>query len=319
MPSALAAFVRLSRLKFLVGGFAGGAFGTALAAYATGRLELRAYAYAQATITAFHLMTHYANDYFDRACDARSRRTPYSGGSGVLVEGSLAPAVALRAALVCAGIGLVGIVALATNAHVAAGALGLAIALGAWAYSAPPLRLLARGLGEIDTAIVVAMLVPLCAYTAQGAPLDLRAFASTLPGAAAMLAMMLAVEYPDLASDAVGGKRNLVVRLGPRAAAKLGLGFAAAVYAAGGLATLAGAPPRFFLCEVLTLPIALGYARALAAWRATEPSTSELLAARGVRFFFVVTLAATLAYALPLVPGIGARETNGFPHAVTVT
>ena len=109
MSARLRAFVRLSRLKFLAGGVIGGGFGTAMAGYERGSIVWLDYALAQLTITAFHLMTHYANDYFDRHADARSVPTPYSGGSGVLVEGLLAPAVALRAALVAAAFGVAGI------------------------------------------------------------------------------------------------------------------------------------------------------------------------------------------------------------------
>jgi len=291
-------FVRLSRLKFLAGGFVGGALGTAMASYVSGRIDLGAYALAQTTITAFHLMTHYCNDYFDRACDVRSVRTPYSGGSGALVDGSLPPSVALSAALACAFAGCAGAVALALVAHAGlAAGFGLAICCLAWAYSAPPLRLLARGLGELDTALVVAILVPLCAYTAQRPALGALAVTSTLPAAAAMFAMMLAVEYPDLAADAAGGKRNLVVRAGPRRAQAYGIAATMATYAAVGLALIAGAPPALAILEALSLPLALGYVRALATRDGDEPGADEAIAARGVAFFFIVAFYALLAYA----------------------
>jgi 1,4-dihydroxy-2-naphthoate octaprenyltransferase len=276
----------------------GGGFGTAMAGYERGGVVWLDYALAQLTVTAFHLMTHYANDYFDRHADARSVPTPYSGGSGVLVEGSLAPAVALRAALVAAAAGVGGIVLLVAIARrPEAALLGCAIGVLAWSYSAPPLRLLARGLGELDTALVVAILVPLCAFTAQGATVSPRAVASTLPAAAAMFAMMLAVEYPDLAADAAGGKANLVVRLGAGAARPLGVAFVAAVYGALALALAAGAPPAFLLCEAISLPLGLGLALAFARRIGATAVGDENLAARGVAFFFIVMLCGLLAFA----------------------
>lgn len=301
MLSPLLAFLRLSRVKFLAGGFVGGGLGTALAASTTGVVDVGAYALAQATITAFHLMTHYANDFFDREGDAGARRTPYSGGSGVLVDGSLGPQIALRAAVVCAALGLGGALALVAFAHapLAAG-FAIAIALGAWTYSAPPLRLLARGLGELDTALVVALLVPLCAFAAQRAMPDSRAIASVLPGAAAMFAMMLAVEFPDIEVDAASGKRNLVVRLGPRRAGRIGVASSIAVYGLAALAPFAGAPPLFTLFLFATLPLGIGYARAIAGQNERDGVAAESLAARGVAFFFVVTLFGLLAYAAPL-------------------
>lgn len=272
-----------------------------MAIAASGRVDVRAYAIAQCTITAFHLMTHYANDYFDRECDARSTQTPYSGGSGALVDGSLAPRVAFVAALVCAAVGFSGLALLAGYVHApAAAALGFAIALGAWCYSAPPLRLLARGLGELDTALVVAVLVPLCAFAAQRAPLEPSVLASTVPGAAAMFAMMLAVEFPDIVSDRAGGKRNLVVRFGARRGARLSIAATIAVYVAVASALTIGAPPVLGLFEALTIPAAIALVRALGAWREPDAFADETLAALGVTFFFVVTFFALLAYVAPL-------------------
>ena len=296
--AALAAFVRLSRVKFLAGGLAGGGLGTAIAAYEHGgHVAWGAYALAQSTITAFHLGTHYGNDYFDRYADRLTRPTPYSGGSGALVDGSLPAGVALVAALVCLGAGLAGTLALALSGAFAAAATGAAIAVLAWAYSAPPMRLLARGLGEVDTALVVAVLVPLCAYAAQSGMPDRLAIASTLPGAFAMFAMMLAVEYPDLAADAAAGKRNLVVRFGAQGAKPIAFVCLGGVYALGGTVLAAGGPPGYAIALAGTLPLATGLAAHLRARAAAaDPACDEDLAARGVALFFVVTFYGLLAY-----------------------
>ena len=301
MAATLAAFARLSRLKFLVGGFAGGALGTLVAAYDGHGVRWRSYFAAQLTITAFHLMTHYANDYFDRDADTFAVRTPYSGGSGTLVDGSLAPVVAFRAALICGFVGLAATAILLWGARQpAAAALAVAIGSLAWAYSAPPFRLLARGLGECDTALVVAVLVPLCAFAAQrGVPTSL-ALVTTMPGALAMFAMMLAVEFPDRSADIAGGKRNLVVRLGAQGATRLSVAAILATYVAIALTLAAGAPPAYVILEAVTLPVGAGYLGALGRRRGADPSTDEGIAARGVSFFFLVTFAGVLAYAAAL-------------------
>ena len=316
MPSPFAAFVRLSRLRFLAGGLVGGGFGTAIAAYDRGSVDWGAYALAQLTISALHLMTHYANEYFDRDADRLTVRTEYSGGSGALVAGDLRPVVALRAALVCAAGGFVGALVLVTIAGRLGAALCAAtIALLAWTYSAPPLRLLARGLGEATTAIVVAVLVPLCAYLAQGESANAAMLASTLPGAAAMLAMMLAVEYPDVEADRAGGKRNLVVRLGRARARAAGIALAIAAYAGAGLAYAAGAPPALAIMDAVSLPLGFSLARAFAARRdPADYAADEGLAARGVAFFFIVTLFGLFAYIA--TTQFTNDETTGYPVAV---
>jgi 1,4-dihydroxy-2-naphthoate polyprenyltransferase len=217
----LLAFVRLSRPLFLYGGFAGVALGGAVVHAAGLRIGAVEYVCVQAMVTAFQLMVHYANDYFDREADAQATPTAWSGGSGVLTTGALHPRVALGAALLCAaaGLGVAARFALTGNGTVAW--LGLAIVVLAWCYSAPPVRLAARGMGELDTAVVVAVLVPLAGYAAFARRLDEALSAVVTSTALAMFAMMLCVELPDAGWDRAAGKRNLVVRFGPSRAWQL--------------------------------------------------------------------------------------------------
>jgi 1,4-dihydroxy-2-naphthoate polyprenyltransferase len=292
----LAAFARLSRLKFLAGSLLGGGLGTAVAAYERGAVDWRAYALAQSAVTALHLMTHYSNDFFDREADALARRTPFSGGSGTLVDGSLPPGVALAAAGVCLTIGLAAAALLALTGKPLAAGFAVAIAALAWAYSAPPLRLLGRGLGEADTALIVAVLVPFCTYAAQTGTVGVRILASTLPAAAAMFAMMLAVEYPDVAADGATGKRNLVVRTGRVRARALVAGALWAGLFGVGVARLAGAPWTFVALLGLAVPVALGLRSSLLRQAWMQPDGPAEIAGRSVTLFFVVGFCSTIGY-----------------------
>ena len=231
-PTPLRAFLRLSRPLFLYGGFAGVALGAAVARSTGHRLDVATYVWVQLLVSSFHLMVHYANDYFDRESDLGAVRTRWSGGSGVLVEGHLHPRVALVASLVCAASGLAACARFALAGSPLVAALGLAILVFAWCYSAPPVRFAARGLGELDTALVVALLFPFAAYAAFAGTLDGAVARAVVAPALAMIAMMLCVELPDEGCDVRAGKRNLVVRLGPDAAWTL-----VAVFSAGAAAT----------------------------------------------------------------------------------
>jgi len=95
--------------------------------------------------------------------------------------------------------------------------IGLAgLAIG-WAYSAPPLKLMSRGLGELAVACGWLIVV-------LGADYVQRGTASFMPVAAGLgyglhVANLLFInQFPDLKADAAAGKRNLVVRLGPQGA-----------------------------------------------------------------------------------------------------
>ncbi|MEO8554625.1 MAG: prenyltransferase, partial [Kofleriaceae bacterium] len=61
--ATLASFIRLGRPLFLGGGFILFALGAALAHLAGHAIDAIGYALGQLAVTAFQLMTHYANDY----------------------------------------------------------------------------------------------------------------------------------------------------------------------------------------------------------------------------------------------------------------
>ena len=267
--TALIAFIKLGRLKFLGGGFILYALGAAIAAAAGHAIDVSRYLLGQGAVTAFQLMTHYANDYFDYDADiANATPTAWSGGSRVLPDGGLPRSAALGGAAVFAAIGsaLTLVIAMRGAGALAVPSLALTLVL-AWSYSAPPLRLCARGLGELDTAIVVTVLVPWLGFYLQ-AP-DLRGGAqlalTLVPLVALQFAMLLAIEFPDAAGDAATGKRTLVVQLGARTAAQLYAAITAAAFVWPFLATAAfGLPVRVALGLAVPAPIAIWRIRRLA-------------------------------------------------------
>jgi 1,4-dihydroxy-2-naphthoate octaprenyltransferase len=289
---ALAAFVRLGRPLFLYGGFAGVALGAAVAVWSGHRLDAASYAWAQTAVTAFQLMVHYANDYFDRDGDRAGARTSWSGGSGVLAEGTLPPHVALVAALVCASAGAVASAHFALAGNAVAAAIGIAIGVLSWAYSAPPLRLEARGLGEIDAAAVVGVLVPALAYAAFTSTADAHIARAVAVPFVAMLVMMLSVELPDAGADRETGKGTLVVRFGIAQSWNIlaYLTIPTLLLAAGEAISL-----RTVLGSLAIVPAVIaGLALVRAALRDPRPATLAFL---GVAFYALTVTGLAAAYA----------------------
>jgi 1,4-dihydroxy-2-naphthoate polyprenyltransferase len=295
---AVLAFVRLGRPLFLGGGFLLFGLGAAVAAVAGHPIDPLRYALGQAAITAFQLMTHYANDYFDFEADrANATPTRWSGGSRVLPAAELPRHVALVGALVFAAIGAAMTGALAPHAGGWALAALAVIAVLAWEYSAPPLRLCATGLGELETAVVVTGLVPFVGFALQ-AP-DLAGLAqlglAIVPPALLQFAMLLAIEFPDAAGDAATGKRTLVVRLGAARAARLHVAATALAYLWLPVAVGLGLPARVALCAALPVPIA--------AWRIARigdhrnPAAYERLTLFAVALLVVTAAAEVVAFA----------------------
>ena len=286
---AVLAFIRLGRPLFLGGGFLLFGLGAAIAALAGHPIDGTRYALGQAAVTAFQLMTHYANDYFDYDADcANTTPTQWSGGSRVLANAELPRAVALIGALVLAAIGLGLTLVLWHAAGTRIAILLFAIAVLAWAYSAPPLRLCATGLGELDTAVIVTGLVPALGFLLQ-AP-DHRGLGvlglAIVPPCLLQLAMLLAIEFPDAAGDAATGKRTLVVALGAARAAKLYVALTALAYLWLPVAVALGLPGRIAGLAALTAPVALWRIMRIADHR--DPAAYERLT-----FFAVFVLVAT--------------------------
>lgn len=256
----LVAFIVLGRPLFLVGGFVMHALGVAVALYNGAPLNLTALLWGQIAITATQWMTHYANDYFDRAAD-RLNQTPtnWSGGSRILLNGAVPPRAAHVTAVLFACVALAAALVLAFSTTTGSAALPLILLalFLAWFYSAPPLRLHSRGVGELTTAIIVPGLTPLTGYALQTGHVDLLPILAVLPLCCLQFCMLLAIEFPDAAGDHTAHKRTLVVRLGTKRSARLYALVLITAYALLPLLVTAGLPPFVALSSLLTLPLAL--------------------------------------------------------------
>jgi 1,4-dihydroxy-2-naphthoate octaprenyltransferase len=135
----------------------------------------------------------------------------------VLVEGRLQPIVSLAAAFVLLFTAL-GLALGMRDAGMRWTAF-LALALS-WFYTAPPLRLNYRGLGELTVATVLNLLVPLLAYGLQAHHLSAPAVlvSAVLPIFVVQVARMMVMNLSDYEGDERIGKRTLAVILGPRRA-----------------------------------------------------------------------------------------------------
>jgi 1,4-dihydroxy-2-naphthoate octaprenyltransferase len=168
----------------------------------------------------FHAAVNVDNDYFDAIngsdADNPGRLFPFTGGSRMIQNGVLSLAQTRHLALgLYVATAAAGLFLVAKTGPWLLG-LGLLGALLGWAYSAPPLVLASRGLGEMVVGAGFGLLIPVGAALVQrGAPMVDAVWAGA--GFAAMVtAILLINEFPDREADRRAGKRNLIVRLGPR-------------------------------------------------------------------------------------------------------
>jgi 1,4-dihydroxy-2-naphthoate octaprenyltransferase len=209
-----------------------------------------------------------ANDVFDSAQgadDANVTPTQFSGGSRVIQYGlvSFRRMAALSAGFYLAA-GVIGLVLLALRPSAALlviGVVGFIVSIG---YTAPPLKLVYRGLGEIAVAVGFGPLMLLGAYVVQsGGRLDLEPVVASLPIALLVALILYVNEIPDRRGDARAGKRTLPVRWSKAAVIA---GYRAAVVAAY-VILVAGVAARILpipaLLALLTVPLALQVSRGL--------------------------------------------------------
>ncbi len=208
---------------------------------------------------AVHLGLNMANDIFDDANGADAANvtpTPFSGGSRVLQYGlvtrraMVTGCVALYAVSIGLGLflaaergwGLLGI-----------GAAGLVLSL---AYSAPPLRLVHRGLGEPVTALGFGPVMAVGAYFACTGRWSWQPVLASLPVALLIALVLYVNQVPDRVGDAAAGKRTLIVRFSPEL---VQTGYAVTVVAAFACIVaevLAGVTPVWTLLALVTAPLA---------------------------------------------------------------
>ncbi len=193
-----------------------------LIGFASAHADGAAFSAVSATLTMiFALVAHAGanviNDYYDSVsgCDAANleRLFPFTGGSRFIQNGVLTPyevktfGYALMLAVIPPGLWLA---ANSAPGLILIGATGLC---AAWAYSAPPFKLQARGLGEFGITAAWLLVVVGADFVERG-HFSFLPFAAGL-GFALLVANVLYInQFPDLRADAFSGKRTLVVRLG---------------------------------------------------------------------------------------------------------
>lgn len=221
-----------------------------------------------------HAGANVVNDYYDalNGSDAANvqRLFPFTGGSRFIQNGVLSLretrllGYGLLAAVIPAGLWL--------TAHSAPGLVGIGLAglLIGWAYSAPPLQLMARGVGE--AAIIGGwLLVVLGTDFVQRGTLAVLPLVAGLPFALLVAAILYLNQFPDRQADEAAGKRTLVVYWGAKKARWGYVVLTAMAYLWLALAVGVGALPLW--CGLAWLPVAFSLKASLALLKhATEPA-----------------------------------------------
>ncbi len=205
-----------------------------------------------------HAGINVLNDYYDHlnGTDAANldRIFPYTGGSRFIQNGVFTPRQTLAFGLTLFAMAVAGGLWLIAQSGPGLFWIGLAGLFIGWAYSAPPLKLNGRGLGEICVAVGFLLIVAGADYV-QRESLSSLPWLAGLPYALLTTNILFINQFPDRGADALAGKRHLVVRLEPEQAARMYALIALAAALVLAAAVAAGAlPNRALLSLAAMLP-----------------------------------------------------------------
>lgn len=252
--------VTIARVPFLILALILGVLGAAVAWYESRRFG-SPFSMGYAALATFGLLVAHAavnifNEYFDcrSGLDYKTRRTPFSGGSGAIPSGLLTLREALWLGIVCflfiipigvfftleKGWMLVPLLVLAT----------LLIVL----YTPVILK---TGYPEWSPGLGLGILPVLGAYFVHTGVYTLTALIAAMPSYLLVHNLLLLNEFPDVEADITVGRRTLPIVFGKKKAAVVFSAFILLVYLWVAGAVILHAMPAWTLLAWLTLPLGL--------------------------------------------------------------
>jgi 1,4-dihydroxy-2-naphthoate octaprenyltransferase len=231
--------------------------GLGTAVWSSGRVSILHFVLALVGAISAHISVNAFNEYFDfrSGLDSRTKRTPFSGGSGTLPERPNLARQALGTALFFFAItGLVGIYFLGVRglSLLPLGVLGLltVIAYTPWLARYPLLCLIAPGLGFGTLMVMGTDLVLSGAYS-------WTAFFASLVPFFLVSDLLLLNQFPDVEADRSVGRRHLPIVIGTRASSFIYGLFLLSAYLSIALGVFLGHLPRASLIGLLPIVIAV--------------------------------------------------------------
>lgn len=213
--SNLGVWVQATRPRYFTASLVPGILGAAVAHHQTGILSWLLLASTLAGLVLAHAGANLANDYYDHHSDVLNPGySPFNGGSRVIVDGRLQPGQVLRGSLLCYALAVLVGLYLARLRGAPILIFTVTGLLSGLFYSAGPVRLAHRGLGEIFVGINFGPLIVLGSYFVQTQRISWVPILAAVPVGMLITAILYINEYPDLEADRAVGKDTLVVRWG---------------------------------------------------------------------------------------------------------
>jgi 1,4-dihydroxy-2-naphthoate octaprenyltransferase len=216
MLKKLGLILRMGRVHFLFFGFLLYSLGFLLASVYNNSFDITKFLIGYLPFGFAQLSVSYSNDYFDQQADLTSNKTMFSGGSHVLVEYPELHPTALKIAILLLIFSWISLISFTVAFGYSFWLIifGILGGLLGWFYTAPPLKLSYRGLGEIATMIAVGLMMPGMGFFVSAGSIRDPFIFLIIPLSLFGLFFIITVELPDFESDIISKKRNIVISLG---------------------------------------------------------------------------------------------------------
>jgi 1,4-dihydroxy-2-naphthoate polyprenyltransferase len=206
---------KLGRPQYLAGNFLVFTMGALLTVILGSEFVSSKFILGYSILFTAHLSVHYSNDYFDFEVDHLTNPNAISGGSGVLVNNPELKEFSKWFALTLMGISILvaGIFTIIFNYPITFFLFLLFGNLLAWFYTAPPIKLVYRRLGEVANIVAVVIFLG-AGYFALRGTLDLPFIIFVLPVIFLQIIFINCFEIPNMDGDKKGKKITWIVLKG---------------------------------------------------------------------------------------------------------
>ena len=257
----LSTWFRVIRLRFLLSSVIAVCLGLAINWWQNQTLDAVNTVLTFAGVIALHASVDLLNDYWDfkRNIDTETKRTKFSGGTGVLPEGLLQPKQVYVAGIIALILGAaIGGYFIFVNGITIAIILAFAI-ISIYFYST---RIVDSGLGEVFVAIKGAMIV-LGTYFVQSSEITTEPILGGIVLGTLSSMVLFVNSFPDFDADKASGRKTLVIVLGKKKASSAIWVFPLVAYGIiiGGVTTQV--LPILSLVTLFTIPLLIKSGRSL--------------------------------------------------------
>jgi 1,4-dihydroxy-2-naphthoate octaprenyltransferase len=227
----------------------------------SGTIDIFQAALTMAGVIALHASVDLLNDYWDfkRGIDTKTKRTPMSGGTGVLPDGLLKPKSVYNAGILFLVIGgLIGGYFVVLHGVVIGVILAFAI-MSIYFYST---KIVNWGLAEVFVAVKGTLIVMGTYYIQNSELTDVVVLSGIVVGALSSLVLFVA-SFPDHDADKEQGRRTLVILFGRQKATSIFYIFLIVSYGIIIVCAAMSIIPVFCLISLAAIPVAINSIRKL--------------------------------------------------------